>query len=58
LLESEGHIPPLKPVLPQAIEGDTINEAFMKFERAMPWTNFDTNIPDDFQYPSGKIQKQ
>lgn len=57
LLQSEEHIPPLSPVLPEAVESNTINEAFMKFEKAMPWINFDVNHPDGFQYPSGKIRK-
>ena len=57
LLENKGHIPPLKPILPESISGDTIDEAFMNFERAMPWTKFDVNVPDGFQYPSYKIRK-
>ncbi len=56
LLEGNGHMLPLKPVMPEAAEGNTINEAFMKFEKAMPWTNFEVNHPDGFQYPSGEIR--
>ena len=57
LLDNKGHIPPLKPIIPEAIGGDTIDEAFMNFERAMPWTKFDVNVPDGFQYPSLEIRK-
>lgn len=51
LLESENHLPPGKPVLPQAVEAETISEAFMKFEKEMKWTSFNTILPDGFTYP-------
>jgi D-amino peptidase len=51
LIESEGHLPPGKPCLDQPVEAETINEAFMKFEKSMEWTSFDTTLPDGFTYP-------
>lgn len=51
LWESEGHVPPFKPVMPDAVEADTMDEAFMKYELAMPWTNFNTELADGFKFP-------
>ena len=35
----------------ERVEAETSTEAFFKFERAMPWTNFDTLYPNGFSYP-------
>lgn len=50
LFDSDGHIPPLREIAPP-VKADTISDAFMKYERAMPWTTFDLKQPDGFIYP-------
>ena len=50
LLDSSDHCPPLKEV-GQEVTADTITEAFLAFERAMPWCTFDTQQPDGFSFP-------
>ena len=50
LFDSEGHQPPLKEFMP-AVTADTISEAFLKYENAMPWTTFNQQLPDGFVYP-------
>ena len=50
LLDSANHAPPLEEVMP-AVTADTISEAFLKYEKAMAWTNFDLQLPDGFIYP-------
>jgi D-amino peptidase len=50
LLDSDDHCPPLKPIQ-EAVTADDINEAFLKYERAMAWTNFELQQPDGFVYP-------
>ena len=50
LLDSEGHVPPLKEIMP-SVTADTISEAFLKYEKEMPWTAFDLQLPDGFVYP-------
>lgn len=50
LHDSTGHLMPLAEI-GEAVTAETIGEAFMKYERAMPWTRFDTACPDGFQYP-------
>ena len=50
LLDSPGHVPPLKEVIP-AVTADTISEAFMNYEKAMDWTHFDLQVPDGFVFP-------
>lgn len=50
LLDSATHCPPLER-LGEAVQADTISEAFDKYERAMPWTQMDLHYPDGFQYP-------
>jgi D-amino peptidase len=51
LLDSPTHAPPLKRLAPRPVEADSIDAAFMKFERQMPWTSFNTELPDGFIYP-------
>ena len=51
LLDSPDHSPPLRPVLDEAVEADTMEEAFMKALRLMPWNNFNVELPDGFEYP-------
>ena len=50
LLDSDGHVPPLREIMPPVTAG-TITEAFFKYERSMPWTSFDLQHPDGFVYP-------
>ena len=50
LLDNATHCPPLE-AAGETVEAETITEAFFKFERAMEWTSFDTQVPDGFSYP-------
>ncbi len=51
LLDSPSHAPPLT-YQGEAVTADTVNEAFMNYERAMKWTTFDTeNMIEGFQFP-------
>ena len=50
LLDSDNHVPPLKELMP-AVMADTINDAFLEYEKAMPWSSFDLKDPDGFIYP-------
>ena len=50
LFDSDNHAPPLREIMP-AVTAATIGEAFLKYERAMPWTSFDLQQPDGFTYP-------
>ena len=50
LLDSENHAPPLREVR-SALTAPTINEAFLRYERSMAWTHFDSADPDDFVFP-------
>lgn len=51
LLDSASHAPPLT-YQGEAVTADTINEAFMKFERAMQWTTFDLeNMIEGYSFP-------
>lgn len=50
LLDSNDHCPPLAPV-GETVEAPTINEAFLNFEHAMPWTHFDSQDLDGYDYP-------
>lgn len=50
LHDSAKHIPPLAEVMP-AVTADTMDEAFMKYEKAMGWTTFDLQDVDGFVYP-------
>ena len=50
LLDNAEHIPPFAPS-GHAVVAPTISEAFMSFERAMPWTHFDQEHVDGFQFP-------
>ncbi len=50
LWDSPGHLPPLNKI-GETVEAQTITEAFFKFEKAMPWTNFDLKDPDGFIFP-------
>ncbi|MHC4886350.1 MAG: M55 family metallopeptidase [Planctomycetota bacterium] len=51
LLDSEGHAPPLKPLLEEAVVADDINTAFLEIQRKMPWTKFPVPLPDGFTFP-------
>lgn len=51
LLDSPGHVPPFKRMLDESLEASNIEDAFMNFERQMPWSKFNTELPDGFQYP-------
>ena len=50
LLDSSNHVPPLNEIMPP-VTADTISEAFLTYEKAMPWTTFDLQTPDGFTYP-------
>ena len=50
LHDSPDHCPPLEKA-GETVEAENITEAFFKFERAMGWTSFDTQLPDGFSYP-------
>ena len=50
LLDSETHAPPLEET-GEEVGAATINEAFMKYEKAMPWTSFDTEHLNGRRYP-------
>ena len=50
LLDSDKHVPPFNEIMP-GVTCDTISEAFIKYEKAMPWTSFDLQHPDGFIYP-------
>jgi D-amino peptidase len=58
LLDSEGHIPPLKPILEKAVEGDTITDVFYKAVNDFPWNSFGKNIIDYYRYPSNLSGKK
>ena len=57
LWESEMHMPPFEKMMNEPVEADTINDAFMKYEINMPWTNFNRKLPYGYQYPPAKIKK-
>ena len=50
LMDSDNHVPPLKEIMPP-VNADTISEAFLLYEKSMPWTSFDLQTPDGFVYP-------
>ena len=52
LLDSESHAPPLK-LVQERVTAATVNEAFMKYERSMEWTKFDSvdMEEDSFIFP-------
>ena len=50
LLDSDNHVPPLREIM-LPVTADTIGEAFLKYEKAMPWTSFGLRDPDGFVYP-------
>ena len=52
LLDNEGFILPLKPVLKQPVTGATITEAFNKAAQKFPWNKFGIKIMDYYRYPS------
>jgi len=51
LLDSPGHIPPLKPMLNEAVVADKVDAAFLQLQRQMEWTKFPVEVPDGFVYP-------
>jgi len=51
LLDSEGHIPPLKPVLARPVSGKTITEVFEKAVAQFPWNAFGKKVVDYYRYP-------
>ena len=51
LLDSEGHIPPLKRVLPHDIESDDLIDAFTRVVNSFPWNKFGLKYVDGFRYP-------
>ena len=51
LLDSPTHIPPLKPVLEQDVEGGNVEETFLEAFRRFPWNKLNVNLPDGFRYP-------
>ncbi len=60
LLDSDGHIPPLKPILKKPVSGDTVTEVFNKALARFPWSSYGKQIMDYYRYPgnlSGKKQK-
>ncbi|MBR1966572.1 MAG: M55 family metallopeptidase [Lentisphaeria bacterium] len=50
LYDSDNHAPPLKQI-GEAVTADNMNEAFLKYEKAMPWTKFDSEEPYGFVFP-------
>ena len=54
LLDSPGHVPPLKEIIP-AVPGGTISEAFWNFYDSTPreirWSHHNLQLPDGFVYP-------
>lgn len=51
LLDSPGHIPPLKLILDKDVEGDDIEEVFLTALKSFPWNKMNVNLPDGFKYP-------
>jgi D-amino peptidase len=51
LYESEGHIPPLKPLTDRPVKGKTIYDAFINHSKLMPFKKFPVELPDGYQYP-------
>lgn len=52
LLDSDCHIPPLKPILENDVVGDSITEAFEKAIHVFPWSKYGTKIVDHYRYPT------
>jgi D-amino peptidase len=51
LLDSSSHAPPLT-LQGEAVTADTINDAFMNYERAMQWTSFDLeDMIEGYSFP-------
>jgi D-amino peptidase len=50
LLDSANHAPPLAELKP-AVTADTIEQAFLQYERDMPWSCGNQQLPDGFVYP-------
>ena len=50
LLDSPDHAN-LKELLAEDIEAPTTDQAFMEFERRMPWTSFNVSKVDGFVFP-------
>lgn len=50
LLDSPNHCPPLNET-GAAVICPTITQAFDEFENNMPWTHFNTRLPDGFVFP-------
>ena len=50
LLDSPDHCPPLKEC-GETVTGDTIDEAFMKYEKGMEWSTFGLEQMDGFLFP-------
>ena len=51
LLDSANHCPPLEPCGREAV-ADTVNEAFMIYEKAMEWNTLGQELPDGFVFPN------
>ena len=52
LLDSEGHIPPLKPVLGEPVTGDSMSEAFDKAIHLFSWNRYGEKVVDWYRYPT------
>lgn len=52
LFDSENHAPPYAQIGDSVI-ADNINDAFLQYEKAMPWTHFDMEEPYGFVFPRG-----
>jgi len=52
LLDSPGHAPPLRPVLPEPVIGRTVTEAFEAAVARFPWASFGKKEVDGYRYPS------
>ena len=50
LFDSANHAPPLQQI-GESVTADSMNEAFLKYEKAMPWTKFDSEEPYGFVFP-------
>lgn len=58
LLDSEGHIPPLKPILKKPVTGNTITEVFNKALAQFPGNSYGKQVMDYYRYPSNLSGKK
>ncbi|MFH2068297.1 MAG: M55 family metallopeptidase [Candidatus Omnitrophota bacterium] len=58
LLDNDGHIPPLKPVLKKPVTGATVTEVFQKALSQFPWSSYGKQIMDYYRYPGNLAGKK